>query len=76
MCEQLMTTTHFNCGHEVKASFLTKPREDHGGKITKNYSMGMTTKRTVCPICEENSKLVKSAKDLPEKDKANKKTLA
>lgn len=67
-----MTTTHFHCGHEVKASFLTKPREGQGGKIKENYSMGMTTKRTNCPICEANSKLVKSAKDLPEKDKANK----
>lgn len=38
--------------------------------------MGMTTKRTICPICEANSKLVKSAKYLPEKDKANKWTLA
>lgn len=76
MGEKLMTTTHFHCGHEVKASFLTKPREDHGGKIRENYSMGMTTKRTICPICEANSKLVKSAKDLPEKDKANKWTLA
>lgn len=76
MSEQLMTTTHFHCGHEVKASFLTKPREGHGGKIKENYSMGMTTKRTICPICEEKSKMVKSAKDLPEKDKANKWTLA
>lgn len=67
-----MTTTHFNCGHEVKASFLTQPRDDHGGKIKKNYSVGMTTKRTICSICKANPSLVKSAKDLPEKDKTNK----
>lgn len=66
-----MTTTHFlNCGHEVKASFLTKPREDQGGKIKENYSMGMSTKQSICPTCEAN--LVKSAKDLADKVKANK----
>lgn len=66
-----MTTTVYACGHEVNGFFITNRCNRNDGTIKENYSMGKVTKHFVCPQCEANLKLAKSAKDLPEKDKAN-----
>lgn len=75
MCElQNMTITVFACGHEKESSFPTKPFDCKCNNIIKqNYSMGKIRKPSICPECEANSKF---AKDVAEKDKANRSNLA
>jgi hypothetical protein len=75
MCQELLSTITYTCGHKVEETLTKMPYQNCGGcgQVQKTERLGKSTKKTPCPdyiagkkYVEVNGKWEKAAKVMVE----------
>jgi hypothetical protein len=58
MCQELLSTVTYTCGHKVEEAPTKMPYQNCGGcgQVQKTERLGKSTKKTPCPDCIEGKK--------------------